>query len=166
MKVKIVVAALVAVLSSTELAHAQTYVYGAGADLMTGVQGGQRAAFGGMGRSGTALRVGADAYVDEFPKSILGISVLIGIEPKGAAGFDVRYMHKASSRLLVGVGGVGYVLPGSMFGGTAELSYRLPVATGAVTVGPQVNVFLQGSQLPEDTVLWQALARVGYRFDL
>jgi len=166
MKTQVAIAALLAVLCSGETAHAQSYVYGASAELMTGVQGGEQAASAAVARSGTTLRVGADAYVDEFPKSILGISALVGIEPRGTAGFDVRYMHKATSRLHVGIGGIGYVLPGSRFGGTAELSYRLPVASGALTVGPQMNVFLQGSELPEDTVLWQALARVGYRFDL
>jgi hypothetical protein len=40
------------------------------------------------------------------------------------------------------------------------------LGTGALVAGPHLSAFLQGSALPEDTVVWQALLRVGYRFDL
>jgi hypothetical protein len=53
-----------------------------------------------------------------------------------------------------------------MFGATAELTYRKSLGTGALVAGPHLSAFLQGSALPEDTVVWQALLRVGYRFDL
>lgn len=149
---------------STPSARAQQYVLGASAELLGGAEGG--GALAPLRRSRSTLRVGGDVRVDERPKDVLSAAALLELEPTTAVGVDARYVRLAG-RFAFGAGGIGYLAPATLFGGTADLIYRHPLSSvTAFTVGPALNVFFLGGDLPDDTVMWQAVLRVGFRADL
>jgi len=159
-----VVAALV--LTFAPKAHAQKWVMNGVAQLSSGVEGG-----GGrtasMGRAQTRARIGADMFVDESPQDIFGAAVLVAIEPRTAFGLDLRYTRTVGQKLAFSGGGIAYFQPGSLVGPVASAEYRIPTGKSFVfTAGPEVNVFVVGTDLPDRTVIWQGLFLVGMRVSI
>ena len=165
------VARLTAVLAGAGLlvvhpAMAQSYLFGASAELASGLEG------GGAGPTTIALararlRLAGDLRVDEFPADAVGVGLLLDFEPRSAFGIDAHYIRSLGKRFEVGAGGIAYVAPESLFGPSASLKYRMPLsASTRLTVGPDVNVFVVGSDLPSGTIVWQVLIQVGLHADL
>jgi len=117
-----------------------------------------------MGRAQTRMRIGADLAVDESPEDVFGAAVLVAIEPRTAFGVDARYTRVVRERFAFSGGVIGYLQPGSLVGPVAAFEYRHPLSTWFVlTAGPELDVFVLGTDLPDRTVLWQALFHVGMR---
>lgn len=147
-------------------ALAQRWVASGVTQLASGVEGGGGKA-SSMGRAGTRMRVGADLYVDERPEDVFGAAVLVAVEPRGAFGLDFRYTRIAGQRFAFSGGAMGYLRPGSLVGPVASAEYRVPLGKGFVfTAGPEANVFVLGTDLPDRTVIWQGLFLVGMRVGL
>lgn len=147
-------------------AHAQKWVMSGITQLSGGVEGG-----GGrqssMERAQTRARIGADLFVDERPEDVFGGSVLIGLEPRTAFGLDFRYTRVVDQKFAFSGGAIGYLQPGSLIGPVAAAEYRMPMSKNFImTMGPEANVFVLGTDLPDKTVLWQALFQVGFRVSL
>lgn len=145
---------------------AQQYVPSAVFQGASGMEGG-----GGreasLTRAPTRLRVGADVHVDEEPENALGIAGVIDLEPRARFGADIRYVRVVEQRFALNVGAIGFITPGTAIGPTAGLDYRHPVAKSLwLTAGPEVNVFVVGIDVPDKTVIWQALLHLGLRVDL
>lgn len=144
-------------------AQAQRWVASGLAEASSGIEGG-----GGrdstMTRAPTRMRLGADLAVDEDPANVFGAAVLLAIEPRTAFGVDARYTRVVGERFAFSAGAAMYFQPGSLFGPLAAAEYRHPLSKMFVfTVGPEADVFVLGSDLPDRTVLWQALFKVGVR---
>lgn len=147
-------------------ANAQKWVMSGVTQLSSGVEGG-----GGrttaMERAQTRMRIGADLFVDERPEDIFGVSGLIGIEPRTSFGIDARYTRVVDNKYAFSAGGIAYLQPGSMVGPVAAAEYRMPMSKNFImTMGPEANVFIIGTDVPDRTVIWQALFQVGVRVGL
>ena len=158
--------ALAVVSSPCATAFAQRYVAAGTFEAATGKEGG-----GGreasLVRAPTRLRVGGDVHVDEDPENILGVAALVDLEPRARFGADIRYIRLVGDRFALSAGAIGYLTPGTMIGPAATLEYRHPVAKSLfLTAGPEVNVFVVGIDVPDKTVIWQALLHLGLRVDL
>lgn len=154
-----------AALASPRIASAQAWLIEGVAAASSGLEGG-----GGRvrstGRAPTRLRVGADLRVDESPDDVFGAALLLAIEPRTSFGLDARYTRLVHRFALSG-GAIGYFQPGSLVGAVAGCEYRLPLAGAfAVSAGPELDVFVVGTDLPDRTVLWQALFHLGFRVSL
>jgi hypothetical protein len=140
-------------------AEAQQYLIGASGEASDGVEIGTSVPFK-LAR--VRARLGVDLRVDEFPNDIVCVGVLIDLLPKAEFGVDVRYARMLGKHFEVNVGGIGYVAPSTLFGPSADLKYHLGLSPSVdLLVGPEVNVFILGSDLPEGTVFVQALLEVG-----
>lgn len=151
------------VLLASRAAKAQQYLPAASVQAASGIEG------GGIGfqRSRTRLRVGVELRVDEAPESALVASGIFDIEPRTAFGADLRYVRTLSPLVAVSAGGIGYFVPALLFGPCAGVEIRIPVLKKTyLSVGPELAVFALGSDLPDRTVVWQALFQAGFRVDL
>ena len=163
--VRVVTLTLVFVVAPVR-ADAQQLVVGGEAALAAGLAGGGSGATM-IERARTRLRIGAEFWVDEFPKDIYGLGLILDIEPRASFGLDVRYMRRLGPKFEVSVGAIGYLMPATLIGPYASLSYRIPLSpVAAVTVGPELNIYVLGSDLPDGTVVWQGLLQVGIHADL
>ncbi|MBX3209347.1 MAG: hypothetical protein KF764_30220 [Labilithrix sp.] len=160
-----VLASLVAcaTLFAAPAANAQSWIMSGVSEASSGVEGGGGRAQS-MGRAQTRMRIGADLAVDESPEDVFGAAVLVAVEPRTAFGIDARYTRIVRERFAFSGGVVGYLQPGSLVGPVAAFEYRHPIAKSFVlTAGPELDVFVVGTDLPDRTVLWQALFHVGMR---
>ena len=153
-------------LAFPRLAAAQQYLFAANAELASGVEGG-----GGGAQSPkltrTRLRVGAEARVDEFPKDILGVGLLVDFGTHSSFGFDARYVRPLGEKWKINAGAIAFVAPQTLLAPSFGLAYRFRLSAGtALIVGPEVNVFILGSDLPSGTIFWQGLLQVGIDADL
>ncbi|MFO0676817.1 MAG: hypothetical protein U0169_09790 [Polyangiaceae bacterium] len=157
---------LVAAMASTSAhAHGQTMHYGALADVASGVEGG--ASRVALRRARTTLRFGADAFLDESPKDVFSVAGIVEVEPRAAVGLEVRYRRLFGERFSASAGLTSILAPSSIYGGTVDFVVTFPWSKSLnVTVGPTVNAFPLGADLPDGTILWQAFARVGLRANL
>lgn len=152
-----------ATLLAAPAAGAQQWIMGGVVAASSGLEGGGGRAQS-MGRAQTRLRVGADLAVDESPEDVFGVAVLVAVEPRTAFGVDARYTRVVGERFAFSGGVVGYLQPGSLVGPVAAFEYRHPLSKAfSLTAGPEVDVFVVGTDLPDRTVLWQALFHVGLR---
>jgi hypothetical protein len=147
-------------------ARAQQYLLGASGEVGVGVQG------GGAGNVALSfarprIRLGFDVRVDEFPKDIYQLGILTEVVPHASFGVDGRYARRLGEKWEVSLGGMGILAPASLFGPLVALQYRLPLSSSsAVVVGPEVDTFVVGSDLPQGTVIWQCLLQLGVHADL
>jgi len=152
--------------ASPSLASAQQYIAAGVLEVATGMEGG-----GGkdvsLVRAPTRIRLGADLHIDEDPTNGLGFAALVDLEPRARFGVDLRYIRTVGERFALSGGAIGYLTPGTMVGPAATLEYRHPLAKALwLTAGPEVNVFVVGIDVPDKTVIWQALLHLGLRVDL
>jgi hypothetical protein len=147
-------------------ALAQQYVLGGSAQLASGMMGGgPNAAIAERAR--TRLRIAVDFRVDEFPKDILAVGMVAELEPHTSFGVDLRYLRRLSRKLEVNVGGIAFIYPESLIGPSAGLNYHLVLSPAFdITLGPEINVFVIGTDLPSESVVWQALFQAGIHVDL
>jgi hypothetical protein len=144
-------------------AHAQKWITTGVSEASSGVEGGGGRAQT-MQRASTRMRIGADLAVDESPEDIFGGAVLVAVEPRTAFGLDGRYTRLVNGRFAFSGGVAAYLQPGSLVGPVAAFEYRHALAKSfLLTAGPEANVFVLGTDLPDRTVLWQALFHVGCR---
>lgn len=161
--VGIMVCALVVVRSSV----AQEYVPAATAELASGLQGGGGSPSLGLSRTRTMLRLGADVYVDESPRHLLSAAALIEVEPRAGLGLDARYAYLFKNRVAFGAGPSAILAPNTLYGGGVDATLRVPLADKlSLTAGPAFLGYFLGTDLPDRTVLWQCLLRVGLRASL
>jgi hypothetical protein len=161
-----VAVALALVTFPSRSARAQSWVYGGTAGLATGIEGNGQAN-GGPRAARTRLRLDVDLHVDEFPQERFGFGILADVIPRAAFGVDAHYIQRISPRFEVAAGGIVYLAPSTLFGPSVDLWYRIPLSKGAAfVVGPEANVFIGGSDLPEGTIIWQGLIQVGIHADL
>lgn len=165
---RVAAAALAAalVLLAAPAARAQRWVMSGVSQLSSGVEGGGGRATS-MERAQTRMRLGADLFVDERPEDVFGAAALVAFEPRAAFGLDFRYTRVVAQKWAFSGGAVGYLQPGSLLGPVAAAEYRLPLGKSfTFTAGPEANAFVLGTDLPDRTVLWQALFQVGVRVSL
>jgi hypothetical protein len=158
--------ALVTATLSARAASAQQYLLGASAQIASGIDGGGGSRSSLM-RSRTRLRLGGDARIDESPKDILGAAILVEVERHATLGVDARYMRQVGRRFIVNAGAIGYLVPATLIGPSVGFDLQVPLgSSAAVTVGPEFNVFVLGTDLPDGTVIWQGLLQIGIHVDL
>jgi hypothetical protein len=162
----IAVAAFAGTTAIAAPASAQQYIPTATFQPSSGMQGG-----GGkdltLERAPTRFRIGADLHVDEDPRNGLGFAGLIDLEPRARFGADIRYIHLVGESFALSGGAVGYITPGSAIGPVAAMEYRQKMNKEMwITAGPEIDVFVVGIDIPDKTVIWQALLHVGLRVDL
>jgi len=158
-------AAAAAVATWAAGASAQQYLIGADLGVSSGIEGG--GAVGGLARARTRLRLGGDLRIDESPDDILEFAALAEVEPRSGFGADVRYARAASDRFFVDAGLLGILAPASLYGACAGLTYRLPISKHTqITLGPEVDLYFLGTDLPDGTVIWEMRIQGGVRVDL
>jgi hypothetical protein len=148
-------------------AAAQQAVLSGGIDVAAGIEGGASGYARGVRRSRTTFRFGAEGYLDELPDNILSLGVLVEVEPVATFGADLRYLRRFAADFNVHAGFTSIIAPKNMVGGTFGMSYRLGLSDAvALSFNPLGNVYFVGADLPDDTVLWQAMLAVGVRVKL
>lgn len=153
---------LMMMMAMPSTASAQQYLMAGVGDVATGGEG----AGHGMRRARTRLRVGLELRIDEQPNDGIIASGLVDLEPRAAFGGELRYVRILSETFSISGGGLAYLAPGTLFGGCAGLEARIPMAKKLwFTGGPEATVFALGSDLPNNSVVWQALVQVGLRAD-
>lgn len=158
--------AAAAALLASPTAFAQRYVTSGFTQLSSGLEGGGGRATT-MERAQTRMRVGADLYVDERPEDIFGAAALIAFEPRTAFGLDFRYTRVVAQKYAFSAGGIAWLQPGSLVGPVASAEYRMPLGKNfTFTTGPEASCFVLGTDLPDRTIIWQALLQVGVRVSL
>lgn len=159
-------AAALALALTAPAASAQKWVPSGVMQMSSGLEGGGGRATS-MERAQTRMRVGADLLVDERPEDIFGAAALIAFEPRTAFGADFRYTRVVAQKLAFSAGGIVYFQPRSLVGPVASAEYRVPLGKSfTFTAGPEANCFVVGTDLPDHTVIWQALFQVGMRVSL
>ncbi len=157
----VILATVLLFLLKSRSAFAQKYVVAGTAELASGAEGGGDGA-SVVRRARTAMRLGGEVYVDESPKDIISAAGLVEMEPRVMVGADARYGHKLSERFSLNAGGIGYFLPRTLFGGTADATFRFPLGKEtALQIAPTINAYFLGNDLPQGAVVFQALLRVG-----
>ncbi len=142
---------------------AQQYLPAASAHVASGIEGGGS----GFQRARTRVRIGLELRVDEAPENALAVAGIFDIEPRAAFGGELRYFRSLSPRVAVGLGGIAYLVPAILLGPSAGVEVRIPLMKKTyIAVGPEFAVFAFGSDLPDRTVIWQALFQGGFRVDL
>lgn len=156
--------ATIAVLAfATNRAGAQQYLPAASAHAASGIEGGGS----GFQRARTRIRLGVELRVDESPENAIVGAAIVDVEPRAAAGGELRYFRSISEKVAVGVGGIGYFVPAILLGPSAGVEIRIPIMKKTyVALGPEFAVFAFGSDLPDRVVIWQALFQGGIRVDL
>lgn len=161
-----VVVSLILSLAGARDARAQEYLLGGSGGVASGIEGGG-GGYGLMQRARTRLRIGVDARNNESPEDGIGAGLLLEIEPHTTVGADARYFRYLGPHFVVDIGLIGYLFPASILGATAGLEYRHPLGPKvSLAVGPEVNVFVFGSDLPSGTIIWQGLLQAGLHVDL
>ncbi len=150
-----------ALFASANEAHAQKYMATGVAETASGIEGG-----GGynqaLGRARTRARIGAELWIDESPADVLSTACLLDIEPRSAFGADARYTRRVGEKWAFGAGAIGYFMPAMLLGPVAAAEYRYTITKSFVlAAGPEANIFVLGGDLPDKTVVWQALFKVG-----
>jgi hypothetical protein len=144
-------------------AHAQEYLPAASAHVASGVEGGGR----GFQRARTRLRMALELRVDEAPENAIVAAGILDLEPRTAFGFDVRYVRTVTPLVAVSGGAIGYLVPSLLLGPCAGVEVRIPIMKKTyLALGPELAVLALGSDLPDRTVIWQALFQAGFRVDL
>jgi hypothetical protein len=144
-------------------AHAQQYLPAGEAYLGSGVEGGGR----DFQRARTRLKLGLELRIDEDPDNGISGAGVFDIEPRTAFGADLRYVRRIGPKFAVSAGGMGYFVPAILVGPCAGLEVRVPTFYKTyLALGPEVAVFAFGSDLPDRTVIWQAIFQAGFRVDL
>ncbi len=145
-------------------ARAQRLLLAADVDAASGVEGGTYLGGVGIRRARTTLRFGVDGSIDETPENIVAAALLIELEPHASLGAEVRLMRNVWKGLTLEIGATGYLAPATLFGATVGATYRIPLfSTFSFTIGPALNGYFIGSDLPSGTILWQGLVRGGLR---
>lgn len=148
--------------TTSGVASAQQYLPAISAQAASGLEGGGR----GFQRARTRVRLSLELRIDEAPDDALVVGGIVDIEPRTAFGADLRYVRSLGKLVAVSAGGIGYLVPATLLGACAGLEVRVPVAKKTfITAGPDLTVFALGSDLPERSVIWQALFQVGFRAD-
>jgi hypothetical protein len=150
---------LVAIALFPRTALAQQYLIGISGEVSDGVEMGTNVPFK---PARIRARLGADLRVDEFPNDIFCVGILTDIVPRTEFGVDLRYAHMLGKHFEVNIGGIAYVAPSTLFGPSVDLKYHVILSSSAeLLFGPEVNVFVLGSDLPEGTVFVQTLLEAG-----
>lgn len=157
------VGCLALALSFPSTAYGQQYLPAASAHGASGLEGGGR----GFQRARTRLRMALELRVDEAPENGLVLAGVFDIEPRTAFGGELRYVRTVSSLVAVSGGAIGYFVPAILLGPCAGVEVRVPLLKKTYfTAGPEIAVFALGNDLPDRTVIWQALFQGGFRVDL
>lgn len=144
-------------------AHAQQYLPAASAYVGSGLEGAGR----DLQRARTRFKVGVELRIDEEPDNGIAGAAIFDMEPKTAFGADLRYVRRIGPKFAVSGGAIGYLVPTLLAGPCAGLEVRVPTFYKTyLALGPEVAVFALGSDLPDRTVIWQALFQAGFRVDL
>jgi hypothetical protein len=147
-------------------AQAQQWLLGGEGTVSTGLEAGGDPR-GVFRRTRTTARIGVDARIDERPNEIFSAGVIVELEPRTSFGLDVRYGRLLSPNWTVDAGVVGFLKPETLFGVTAGATMRDRPGRGfAFTVGPRINLFFLGSDLPTSRPIWQVLVCGGFHVDL
>ncbi len=149
---------------ATPPAHAQKLLLAADVDAASGVEGGTFRGTVGIRRARTTLRFGIDGSIDESPENIVAAALLVELEPHASLGAEVRLMRNVWKGLRLEIGATGYLAPSTLFGATVGATYQIPLfSTVWFTIGPSLNGYFLGSDLPAGTIVWQGLVRGGLR---
>lgn len=140
-------------------AMAQQYLIGVSGEVSDGIETGTEVP---LMSARVRARLGADLRVDEFPEDIACFGLLVDIAPRTAFGLDARYARMLGKHFEMNVGGIAYVAPATLFGPTVDLKYHLTLSSATELIfGPELNVFIFGSDLPGGTVFVQTLLEAG-----
>lgn len=173
-------AAALATTAMVSSAQAQEYLPSTSAQVASGVEGG-----GETHRARTRLRIGLELRIDESPADGVSFAGLVELEPRAAFGADLRYVRSLGKTFDASGGVIAFFAPATLLGPAAGLTAKVPL-TGRksspaslrpedregstagqsyILVGPETAVFVFGSDLPNNTIVWQALLQVGLRAD-
>lgn len=159
--------ALAGALAAPTAAAQELPTIGGAFEADSGVEGGGKGHAAGVRRARTSLRVGGEVGLAETPGPMIGGALLLEIEPHTSVGADLRYVHLFSDRFALHVGGIAMFAPSTLIGASAGAEVRLRVhRLVSLTLGPTVQAFFVGSDLPDNNVIWQGLFHVGINFRL
>jgi hypothetical protein len=150
-----VMTALVASTTPTRSASAQEWLISGLADVGGGLEGGGPAN-AHFQRARTTVRAGFELRSSEAKSEIWSLAARTELEPHTSFAVEGRYEHLFGKFLVLGIGANAIVLPESMFGITASASYRKSLGKGLeLALGPELDVYVFGSDLPDKKPIWQ-----------
>jgi hypothetical protein len=144
--------------------HAQQYLIGVSGEVADGIEMGSEVPFKS---ARVRARLGVDLRVDEFPNDVVCVGLLTDIFPRQEFGIDARYARMLGKHFEVNAGGIAYIAPHTLFGPSADLKYHVTLSSAAALIfGPEINVFVFGSDLPSGTIFVQTLLTAGIHANL
>ncbi len=136
-------------------------------DALGGVEGGGSGYAEGVRRSRTTFRAGVDGWLDSLPNDALSLAMLVEVEPDASLGGELRYQRRFLDFMVAHLGVSAFGVPETLVGLSWGLCFRPELGDAAeLNVGPMGQLFVAGSDLPEDALIWQALLTAGIRFEL
>jgi hypothetical protein len=145
-------------------AHAQSWVSDVQLSLATGLEGGDT----GLGlmwqRARTRVVLGFDLGNDETSNEAYGVRAFVEMERSVSVGAELGYLRWVLPELNVFFGGVAVLAPDTLIGGTAAITYILPLGKRlGIPIWGSLNALPLGSDRSGSGVIVWTLLGVGVR---
>lgn len=155
---------LAALLSWPLPARAQSWVSDVQLSVATGLEGADTGVGLGWQRARSRVVLGIDLGNDETAYEAYGLRVFVEMERSVAVGAELGYVRYVLPELSLFFGGVAVLAPETLFGGTAAITYAIPLGERvAIPIWGSVNALPLGTDRPGDGVVVWALIGVGIR---
>ncbi len=155
-------AALALLWPSTLLA--QSWVSDVQLSLATGLEGADTGLGLGWQRARTRVVLGVDLGNDETGNEAYGARAFVEMERSVSVGAELGYVRWVIPELNLFFGGVAVLAPETLFGGTAAITYLIPLGKRVgVPIWSSLNALPLGSDRPDDGVVVWVLLGVGIR---
>ena len=146
------------------LAHAQSWVTDVQLSVATGLEGADTGVGLGWQRARTRVVLGFDLGNDETGYEAYGARAFVEMERTVSVGAELGYLRWIIPELNVFFGGVAVLAPETLFGGTAAITFILPLGKRVgVPIWGSLNALPLGSDRPGDGVVVWTLLGVGIK---
>ena len=155
-------AALLLLWPSTALG--QSWVSDVQLSLATGLEGADTGLGLGWQRARTRVVLGLDLGNDEIGYEAYGARAFVELERSVTVGAELGYVRWVIPELSLFFGAAAVLAPETLFGGTAAISYVIPLGKRlGIPIWSSLNALPLGSDRPGDGVVVWALLGVGIR---
>lgn len=147
-----------------DVASAQSWLTDVQLSVATGLEGADTGLGLGWQRARTRVVLGLDLGNDETGYEAYGARVFIEMERTVAVGAELGYLRWLSPQWNVFFGGVAVLAPETLFGGTAAVTFIIPLGERVgIPIWGSINALPLGSDRPGDGIVVWALLGVGIK---
>lgn len=145
-------------------ASAQSWVTDVQLSVATGLEGADTGLGLGWQRARTRVVLGLDLGNDETGYEAYGARAFVELERTVAVGAELGYLRWLSPQWNVFFGGVAVLAPETLFGGTAAVTFIIPLGKRVgIPIWGSINALPLGSDRPGDGVVVWTLLGLGIK---